>query len=152
LAPYTDWNELLDEAKRLFKKFYESVGEFSIVRVATRYINKLEIPVITTIDFDDYLTASPKIPESLPQFTGEFLSRNVIPCPDQSAVLILTQSFQGPSIQTKIASVIIDIDAFVEREFPCNSEECWTTLTILRDLKDLAFFGAITDKTVELIK
>lgn len=152
LAPYTNWDELLKETKELFEKFQNSVGEFSIVRTATRFINKLEIPANGPIDFDDYLTASPKIPESLPQLTYEFLSRNVIPCVEQSAMLILTQSFQIPIIHQVAIPVIIDIDAFVEKEFSGNLNECWATLGSLRDLKDLAFFGAITDKTVELIK
>ena len=152
LAPYNNWNDLINEAKWCWNEFNRISENSSIIRVATRFINKINIPLVASIDFDDYLTSSPKIPDNLPQTTGEFLSRNVIHCIEQQAILVLTQSFQNPSADIQSLQVIIDIDVFKEGNFDCKENEHWVLLETLRDLKDDAFFGSITPKTLDLIK
>jgi uncharacterized protein (TIGR04255 family) len=152
LPPYNTWNDLINEAKWCWNHFIEISNNFSINRIATRFINKINIPIESTIDFEDYLTTSPKIPENLPQTTGEFLSKNVIHCVEEQAILILTQSFQPSITESKFIQVIIDIDVFKEGDFDCNKNEHWLLLNSLKDLKNDAFFGAIKTKTLDLIK
>ena len=78
LHPYIKWEELRDEAYRLWLLYKEITQPDLITRVALRYINKFNIP-LPMRDFSDYLTAPPVVPEGLPQGVSSFLTRIVIP-------------------------------------------------------------------------
>lgn len=151
LAPYSDWDELLIETKRLWEIYSGTVKGATVTRIATRYINKINFPG-PLIDFDEYLTAGPKIPEGLPQGLTEFLTRTSIPCDEHNARLILTQAFEPPPAPDKILPVLLDIDVFHEGAYDSKDAQFWETLEDLRLLKNKVFFASITEKTLELIK
>ena len=69
LHPYIKWEELRNEAHRLWQIYKDITLPESITRVSVRYINNLNIPMPIR-DLDDYLTASPIVPEGyLRKFT-----------------------------------------------------------------------------------
>ena len=70
LKPYETWENLRDEAYRLWQK-YREITSPEIIRVALRYINKLEFP-LPIKNFSDYLTAAPIVPAELPQGVSSF--------------------------------------------------------------------------------
>ena len=151
LKPYDDWNNLLEEAKPIWDEYVSICRPEVITRVATRYINRIELPV-EGLDFDDYLAAPPRIPKNLGEMLSEFLVRLVVPDVPSGAIIALVQALEGPNIEKSTIPVIIDIDVFKAVELDLSSNELWELLGTMRDLKNQAFFGSITPKTLELLK
>lgn len=149
LKPYETWALLFAEAQQLWKDYVQVARPESITRVATRYINRLELPVA---DLDDYLTAAPKVPSGLPQLVSEFFARVVVPEPRCGASVVLTQVLEPVDPTKGVAPVILDVDVFKEEVFAPESEAVWDLLSKFRGLKNEAFFGSITKRAEELFK
>lgn len=150
LTPYSNWDELLQEAKRLWTLYSAVVGPSTILRIDVRYINRLHL-LGSLIDFDDYLAMGPRIPEGLPQSLAEFLTRNVVPFPEENATMILTQALESFDPGSTGISILLDIDVYQEGAYDSAGEEFWNVLATLRHLKNKAFFGSITEKTLQLL-
>ena len=60
LKPYEHWEAFRDEAKRLWKIYCECTPPQQILRVALRYINRIEVPMPLG-DFNEYLLTSPQV-------------------------------------------------------------------------------------------
>src|SRR5688572_5176260 len=73
LRPYDNWESFRDEAKRLWNIYIEALMPEQITRIALRYINQMLIPT-PIVNFDDYLTAGPVVPEKLPQQVSSFVT------------------------------------------------------------------------------
>ncbi|MFQ5754325.1 MAG: TIGR04255 family protein, partial [bacterium] len=156
LQPYIKWEQLRDEAQRLWRFYAEITSPESITRVAVRYINNLKIPMPIK-DFGDFLTAPPIVPEGLPQGVSSFLSRIVINEPSIDANAIITQALEAIEAiidtKVKVLPVILDIDVFKQKQKQSFEEhEIWETLEKLRHFKNEIFFKSITDKLKEMYK
>ncbi len=147
LPPYEDWTKLRAEAWRAWEIYADLVQPESIIRVASRYINKLDLPG-PHIDFDQYLNYVPVVPKTLPQALAGFFSRIVVPDIKGQCLAIITQMYQ-PGQDPSAISVVLDIDVFREKLF-VNEQEAWATIDQLRDFKNLVFFDSITEKSAEL--
>ncbi len=141
-----------DEAFRLWKLYKDLVSP-EIIRVAVRFINKIDIPLSsqTALDFDDYLTAGPIVPKELPQGISSFLTRVVINDPEIDASAIITQAFEQ-IVDPKYVPIIFDIDVFKQESKGLSEEEAWRTLEKLRHFKNRIFFASITEKIKELFQ
>jgi uncharacterized protein (TIGR04255 family) len=147
LKPYETWEHLRNEAQGLWKKYKEATSP-EITRVALRYINKMEIP-LPIMDFSDYLTAAPIVPEGLPQGVSSFLTRIVIHEPKIDASAIITQALEQ-IVNPNILPLILDIDVFKQKSEGISEEDAWETLEKLRHFKNKIFFKSITEKAKEL--
>lgn len=146
LRPYIKWEELRDEAYRLWQLYKNITSPESINRVALRYINNLNIPMPLR-DFGDYLTAPPTVPEELPQGVGSFLNRIVIHEPSLGANAVITQALE--QIATDTAPIILDIDVFKLQPKGIEEKEAWEIIEKLRHFKNKIFFSSITDRLKE---
>jgi uncharacterized protein (TIGR04255 family) len=151
LKPYDKWETFRDEALRLWELYKDLISP-EIIRVALRFINKIDILLFsqTALDFDDYLTAGPIVPKELPQGISSFLTRVVIHDPEIDAAAIITQAFEQ-IVDPKLIPIILDIDVFRQKEV-ISEEEAWQTLEKLRHFKNRIFFASITEKTKELFQ
>jgi uncharacterized protein (TIGR04255 family) len=151
LKPYDKWESFRDEAFRLWR-LYRSVNSSEIVRIALRFINKIDIPLSpqAVIDFDDYLTAGPLVPKELPQGISSFLTRVVVREPDIDASAIITQAFEQ-IVDPRFVPILLDIDVFTQKEV-ISEEDVWPAFEKLRHFKNRIFFASITDKTKELFR
>jgi len=149
LEPYVSWEEMKKEVKQLWDIYINVCNPSSIVRVATRYINILKIPM-PVADIGDYLTEPPKVPKQLPQHITSFSSRFTIQKPELEANAIIIQSLQG--IENNHAPITLDIDVFVTKEFSTEQNEYWDCLERLRTFKNLIFECSITKKTLRLFE
>jgi uncharacterized protein (TIGR04255 family) len=154
LKPYHDWDDLRREAYTAWQIYRDLLKPEAITRVATRFINQIEIPG-PTIDFDDYLTAAPPIPKGLPQAYSSFLTRIAVPDEQNHVMILITQSFQ-PGIDQGVVPVLLDIDVFreklIENQDPSWDRLAWDSIDSLRTIKNKAFFDSITEKTAELLQ
>lgn len=145
LHPYTKWESVISEAKNMWELYCSISKPELITRVAVRYINRLELPL--PIDFEHYLTAPPKIPDSLPQELSGFLTRMVI-----SEAGITANIIQSLDRSTKPdhGVIILDIDVFEVKESGFDKEKVWPEFEQLRSFKNRIFFKSITEETARL--
>jgi len=151
LAPYETWEALFGEAKAMWEHYAAVAEPESIERVATRYINRISIPLPIS-EFEEYLTAPPVVPKGLPEFVSEYFCRTVINDPESEGVTIFTQAFELPTPGKPALPVLIDIDVFKATSLPIDGTDHWKLLSAFRDIKNTAFFASITPKTLELLK
>ena len=149
LRPYKTWEDLREEAYRLWQLYVRATSPEWVTRVAVRYLNQLEIPLLR--ELSDYLTSPPTIPRDLPQVLNGFLMRYVIRDPSSDMVGIVMQSFE-PVKAPDMAPVVLDIDVFKEVQYNVDAKTTWETLDQLRGFKNRIFFESITEKIVELYK
>lgn len=148
LHPYVNWEELRNEAHRLWL-LYKNITSPVITRVALRYINSLNIP-LPIKDFGDYLTAPPIIPEGLPQGVNSFFNRVIIYEPSIDANAVITQALEPLVAEVTRAPIILDIDVFKFRQEGIEEKEAWDIIDMLRHLKNKIFFKSITNKLKEM--
>jgi uncharacterized protein (TIGR04255 family) len=147
LAPYETWEAIRAEACEMWGKYREFVSPEKVTRVAVRFINVMPLPLAMK-DFDDYLTASPRVPAALPQAIASFFSRVVIPDEAIGAVAVVTQALE--TITEDKVPIVLDIDTFREFQEPSGSNVVWQTLDQLREFKNRIFFESITERTADL--
>ena len=95
-------------------------------------------------NFDDILTAGPKVPPSLPQGVTQFATRVMVPIDARGVLLSVAQSYEGtPAVSTSEQAVLLDIDASIYTNLATDASEIWSRLTSLRDVKNMAFFGSL---------
>ncbi|MDF0665508.1 MAG: TIGR04255 family protein [Nitrospira sp.] len=154
LKPYDNWEALRKGAYAAWQVYRESMKPEAITRIATRFINQVELPG-PLIDFDDYLTAAPVIPNALPQAYSSFLTRMAIPDEKNQVMIIITQSFQ-PGVKPTLVPVVIDIDVFMEKLFENRTDSwdrmAWDRIDTLRAIKNRVFFESITETTAGLLE
>ena len=149
LFPYTKWEDLRNEAHRLWLIYREIASPDLVTRVALRYINNLKIPMPIK-DFDEYLVCPPRVPDELPQGVSSFLTRVIIHEPSIDANAVITQALE--SVVGDIVPIILDIDVFKFRPEGIEENDIWSTLENLRILKNRIFFASITEKLKEMFQ
>jgi uncharacterized protein (TIGR04255 family) len=149
LPPYEKWENLLEEARRLWAIYVEGLAPTRVVRVATRFINNLQLPLKTGASFQTYVHELVDVPEDAPQAVEAFFQRFHLVDSASGARVILTMALDGMSGGGP-APVILDVDAFIAANLKPMDQELWTILERLRDLKNRSFFGTITERAVEL--
>jgi uncharacterized protein (TIGR04255 family) len=154
LKPYEDWGVLRRNAYTTWQVYRDLMKPEAITRIATRFINQIDIPG-PHIDFDDYLTAAPVIPKALPQAYSSFLTRMAVPDEKNQAMIIITQAFQQ-GVDPKVIPIVIDIDVFMEKVFESQGETwdtmAWDKIDGLRAIKNRVFFESITETTAALLE
>jgi uncharacterized protein (TIGR04255 family) len=145
LHPYTKWEEVLDEARRLWGLYKLEASPEVLERIAVHYINRLDFAL--PLDYDKCLTAGPRLPKHLPQSLSQFLIRLVVHEDDLAAGII--QASTGSEEEGK-TSIIIDIEAYKASTGGINDEEIWSNFERLRKLKNRIFFGLINEETARL--
>ena len=150
LRPYSRWEEVFQEAKRLWEIYEIAVKPNLVTRLAVRYINSIEIP-LKEIDYDNYLTAGPRVPDGLPQLLRHFLTRTIVPFPERGAeaIIIQTPSDRQDPLKT---GILLDIDVYAMVNLAAGDARIYEILGVLREIKDRIFFSSITEKTKELFR
>ncbi len=150
LEPYTSWEEIYPETKRLWRLYVEVAQPLAVVRLAARYINRLKLP-LPVADLRDYLIEPPRIPGDLPQAVLAFLTRLVIHDSTLKQSAIVTQSSEPNPLDPEHATVLLDIDAFKEVTLkPAQQDQIDSALGDLHEFKNNIFFGSITQRASEL--
>lgn len=152
LEPYTSWDEIYPETKRLWRLYVDVAQPVAVVRLAARYINRLRLP-LPVADLRDYLIEPPRVPERLPRTVLAFLTRLVIHDSSLQHSAIVTQSSEPDPVDSEHATVLLDIDAFKDVNLrPTQYEEIDKVLANLHDFKNDIFFGSVTQAASELFE
>jgi len=149
LAPYQNWNSFRTEARRLWD-IYRSVAKPSkIIRVAVRYINRIEIP-LPMKDFRDYLRTVPEVSPDLPQELSSYFMQLVIPQDDVKSLALINETII--ELTEKVVSVVLDIDISRTEDLPSEEDSVWELFEKLHLEKNKVFEACITDKARELFQ
>lgn len=160
-APYGHWQDFRDAARKAWDQYASLYPFESIVRVALRTINRIDMPFdedengIQSADTHEYLNVSPMFPFRYPiQMNGFFLQMQFWQA-DLECDLIINQAIV-PSPILDVGSVILDFDLFKERfENPwisTDEAQIWEYLEQLRVRKNELFQESITSKFKEMIR
>jgi uncharacterized protein (TIGR04255 family) len=147
LRPYTNWEEVLRAARRLWNHYANVAPVEAVVRVAVRYINNFSIPPGRYPA--DYLTTQPAMPEGLQRISiRSSLSRLLLHDLATGANSVVAQALEHAN--GSVTAVVIDIDSYkTEEDFGLSGEAFWPHLEQLRDLKNRIFFGSITEAAAQ---
>jgi uncharacterized protein (TIGR04255 family) len=146
LHPYTSWEEISPVAFELWRKYVDVAQPQMVTRLALRYLNHIDL-LPSLIDFDEIMVAPPPIPERLPQAVSRFLTRVTIHDHEQDLTAHVTQAFEGAPGPGK-GKLILDIDAFREKDVPVESEEVAGTFSALHEFKNRVFFESLTEEAI----
>lgn len=151
LKPYQDWDTMFREAWRLWVAYRNRFCPDRIIRLSTRFINRLDIPG-TNIDFDDYLLVGPRIPEGAPQQLSSFSTSVEIPSIGENTVGRVRYVFESATI-TDVAPLLLDIDVIRECDIAPDADEyVQATIAKLRPIKNILFFGSLTEKAARIFE
>lgn len=146
LNPYTEWEVVKNEAKRLWGIYCSISKPETITRIALRYINRLDLTL--PLQPEDYFTQPPSVPETITNDILSYTLRFVIRREELMANII--QTTIGLPEKTKIG-IIFDIDTYYMDDNGIN-KDIWITFERLKEFKNLIFFDSITEKTKEMYK
>lgn len=150
LAPYESWDVFCKEARRLWDRYRSVVEPDKLVRLAVRYINRLDLP-LPVPDLKEYLRTVPEISPDLPQDLAGYFLHLRIPMEDIKSTLLVNQTIIEPS-GPNVVSVVLDNDLYRDADVPQNDDAVWNFFEELRLRKNDAFESSITDRTRELFK
>lgn len=150
LAPYPCWNDFCTETRRLWD-IYRSFAEPSkLVRVAVRYINRIDIPLPLN-DFGDYLRTVPQVSPDLPQGLSGYFMQLLMPLEDIKSDAVVIETIIEPESPNTV-SIVLDIDIFRTVDLPSEEDDIWALIKQLRSAKNKVFEACITDKSRELFQ
>lgn len=147
LRPYPGWDTILPLALRLWDEYVTVAKPRAVTRIALRFINALEVPLLEGRDFSVYLAAPPAVPPELPQQLSAFNSRVTIVESNDVRVHVL-QSLEEAVVDRM--KMLLDIDAFKTGDITPDRDVIKTVLDHLRALKNRVFFSFLTETTVRV--
>jgi uncharacterized protein (TIGR04255 family) len=149
LHPYENWNSLRNEARIMWDVYKRVAKPIRAIRVAVRYINRIDMP-FPAVELRDYLRTFPEISPELPQSMARYVMQLLIPIEDFGGTLSLIEA-SVPAPGPDISSINLDIDLFKESTAEFDSDEkVWGLLEHFRDKKNEIFEKCITDKARKL--
>jgi len=151
LHPYENWDSLRNEARKLWEVYRGVANPIRAIRVAVRYINRIDIP-LPSAELRDYLRTFPEVSPELPQNISGYMMQLLIPMKEIGATLSLIEA-SVPAPGPDITSINLDIDLFKESTTDFDSEEkVWGFIEQLRAKKNEIFEKCITDRARDLFK
>ena len=120
-----------------------------VTRVATRFINNLQLPMNQGESYQKYLHKLVDVPDEAPQAVASFLQRFHLVDVESDASVVLTLALDNAPPGAR-APVILDIEAFRLTDLELPNQGLWDILENLRVLKNRSFFGTITEVTAGL--
>lgn len=147
LKPYENWDTHFKLFIKMWSEYEKLYSPNKIVRIATRFINRIELPLPFN-SFQDYIVNMPPIPKCLPQHFASFLMQIQVPCHDRLKSAIITETIEPAS--NSILPFILDIDVFQELGLSNSKEDLEIKFSELRQAKNEIFESCITEKTKAL--
>ncbi len=150
LKPYTGWEDVSQKAKTAWEVYRASFPQAQIVRVALRYINLIDVPVVASgaPDLAKWFSVALPTPPVEGVTVSNFVTQSVLHDAASSLDANWTFARQAQPPTSKPA-VVIDIDVFAtgalvsEKDVP----DLWAEM---RHLKNRLFFGSFTNDGLAL--
>lgn len=151
LAPYESWDQMYQEAMRLWREYVALAQPVEIQRIGLRYINRIQLSA-KEVDFEEYLHSPPAPPKGLDLPSSGFMQQNNHVVPGHSYILNIVKTAQPPEGPESGLGLILDIDVFTTKDFDLDDDVLRKRLLEMRWLKNKAFSGSITDEALALFR
>ena len=149
LRPYENWGAFCEEGHELWDLYSKTAQPTKVIRIALRYINRIEIP-LPFEGFEEYILTFPQVAPKFPRAIAQFFMQLIIPNAEIGANAVIALASEKPSGQK--LSLIFDIDVNRDSVYADNQEKIWSDFEKLHRFKNEIFFNSITDKAKELFK
>jgi uncharacterized protein (TIGR04255 family) len=147
LEPYTTWEEVSDEAFRLWEVYLRLAKPAQLSRIAVRYINRIRVSGSRSIN--DFLEAPPMLPPPIPSVMKDFLTRVHVADEPRGSAAVIVQALE-PQFDPNVMSLLLDIDAYHELSTDPTESELRALFQQLRELKNEIFYASITERSAEM--
>jgi uncharacterized protein (TIGR04255 family) len=151
LHPYSDWETVRDEARRLWDRYRAALklGD-SITTLGVRYVNRLDLPA-PVANLRDWLLTSPTVAPGIPQTLAGYTLQVLLPQPDLPRTMVtVTEAVVKPE-RPEVVSIVLDIDVQMNLEIKPDDASLWPRIQMLHDRENRIFEASITDRVRELI-
>ncbi len=146
VGSYRNWETITNEAKVRWKAYVAAAKPERVVRCAARFINRLEVPVGD--DLRKHLLTFAEVGSALPPLLDDYSFRCVVPFGDGRRAAITQATVPSDGVGNANTRVLLlDIDAFSEREFAPDSADLWSEFDKLREIKNSCFFDSLQPTT-----
>jgi uncharacterized protein (TIGR04255 family) len=153
LAPYPGWENLAATAKANYELLLKVVGRKRIVRIGTRFLNRIDIPnhrLGTPPSWPSFVKVIPSLPAEVASGSHAYYM-NVQASSSTGAKIIIQTGVSNPVLLDH-TSVQLDIDSYYDTEIPQRMDDVWNKLDTLRQFKNAVFENCITEATRELFR
>lgn len=137
---YASWEDMRDQARSLWEHYREVARPIKVVRCALRYLNRLQISA--GVELGLQLRTRPEISPGLPQALDEYFMRVGVPF-EGGRKAVITEATDRAADASESLDLILDIEAFAVRELDPGSEDLWSELERLREIKNECFFSSL---------
>jgi uncharacterized protein (TIGR04255 family) len=149
LAPYSQWEEWIPEAERLWKRYVESFAPSSVWRIAVRYVNRVDLHPDRGDRLRDFLRVRPELPEEASGDIAGFIMRLELPQPQLENGMLILSIGRVQSSEEGTVSILLDLDVFQVADFDPKSESMWEALNRLHEVENSYFESFITERARE---
>ena len=152
LEPYENWAQFFGEVMRLWKIYSDIAKPAEAQRIGLRFLNKIILPP-KELNFEKYIQPYPEPPFGLELPFMGFFHQDTFAVPEYPYALNITRTVQPPMHPAVGLALIIDIDAYATKPFEISVDIlAEKVLADLRWLKNKAFFGSLTQESLQLFK
>lgn len=148
LAPYENWDALQSEARKIWEIYVKRWTPDKVVRLATRYINNLRLPLAIGQSFSNFINTLTELPPEVPQSLGQFVQQFQCLDPSSRSQVRLSLAWNGQVDNGRIP-VILDIDVSTMQQFDPADAAMWSQFRSLRELKNRCFFGTLQEEALK---
>ena len=146
MAPYKSWEIFFSRFERDLKVIRKIVDR-PIIRMATRYINRIDVPLQDNIaEYEKYLSVHIALPDSIPTI-GPFSIQFQLKAPEISALAVVRSGSTSPAVEG-VASFSLDIDLFREVEIPQETSEFLILFQQFRAKKNELYRAFLTERAL----
>jgi uncharacterized protein (TIGR04255 family) len=150
VAPYSNWKTFKTMIASGLAVYRDVAQPTGLKRIGLRYINRIELSE-TSIALDDYILATPGVPDSMPGRFAAWAQRVEIPFEGTNGMLVLQSGSATGSSQSKLM-FILDFDFFTLRAETITLDSAIDWVEQAHNQIEAAFETCITDKTRVLFK
>lgn len=148
LPPYDCWEVFRPACQRFWNLYVATLKPLKAVRIATRFVNRIEIPK-PIIDIGEYFRTAPIVSTDMStEIAGAFMQLR-LPQKDLACQVVLSEAIL-PDSETTVP-FILDVDIFDESRELEIDDKIWARLDEFRWRKNEIFEACITDRVRKLI-
>jgi uncharacterized protein (TIGR04255 family) len=147
---YEDWEKFLEEAKKTWALYCSLLKPHIVKRIGVRYINKMPTS-FESKNFYAFFQSPPKQKQIAGWVLDNFIHRDSLCIPGTSYKANIIKTLVS-SLGEKAVDVLLDVDAFLEKDESCEWNSLSKHLKAMHWIKNKAFFGSINKNKLKDFK